>query len=83
MSDTQKPVDIQSVRQTLLDEGCPDGVVDELVRHFKSHPGANAGDLIRHLDVLAGEIGNHPTYRGFKASGFRQHQTDPLLVSWV
>ncbi len=77
-----QPTNIDLVRRTLEEEGCPQAFVDELLEYFGSHPKSTVRELGQRLDNIACRFG-HTSYHAFRRAGFQQHGVDPLLVSWV
>jgi hypothetical protein len=73
---------INLVRQTLEEEGCPQAFINELLEYFNSHPKSTVRELGQCLDNIACRFG-HLSYHSFRRADFQQHGADPLLVSWV
>jgi hypothetical protein len=78
----QVPANINLVRKTLLEEGCPVEVVAELCRYFAEHPKASVGQLNRHLDEIATGLG-YQNYGAYMQAGFCPVQRDKILVSAI
>ena len=78
----QVPANINLVRRTLLEEGCPANVVADLDEYFKQHSNATVGQLNQQLDKIAAKFG-YPDYRMYRNAGFRPVQRDEILVSAI